>query len=435
MNRMNIAIVGFDTEGRATYEFLAKQGHTLTICDQDSTIEVPPAAQSQLGDDYLVGLDRFDRIVRTPGLHPAKILAVNPGVTDKITSQTNLFFEHSPTRNIIGITGTKGKGTTSTLVTEMLRAAGKDVQLGGNIGVPPLSFIDQLTPDSWVVLELSSFQLIDLRHSPHIALVLMVVPEHLDWHEDFEEYIAAKQQLFINQTADDIAIYYADNENSLSVADASEAQQIPYFMDPGAEVSGKSITIDGHEICKTADIKLLGQHNWQNACAATTAVWQITHDVEVISNVLTTFAGLPYRLELRAEVNGIRYYNDSFSSQPSSAIAALTAITGNKVIILGGHDRGLDLSGLAKALKSSQELRKVVVIGASRQRLAQAFQDEGLTNYVVCDATTMTEIVATASKEAQPGDAVVLSPGFASFGLFKNFEDRGKQFNHVVAKL
>ncbi len=433
---MNIAIIGFDVEGKSSYEFLAAQGHALTICDAKTDIAVPEGVSTQLGEEYLNDLGRFDRIVRTPGVHPAKILAANPGVADKITSHINLFFEHSPTKNIIGVTGTKGKGTTSTLITKILQADGKDTYLGGNIGVPPLSFIDKLTPESWVVLELSSFQLIDLRHSPHIAVCLMVQPEHLDWHEDFEEYLAAKQQLFINQTPDDIAIYYTDNENSLSIADASEGQQIPYFVDPGAEVSGKSITIDGHEICKTADIKLLGQHNWQNACAAVTAAWQVTQNTEAIRQVLTSFSGLPYRLELRREVAGIRYYNDSFATGQGATIAALAAIPEPKVMIIGGYDRILELDELAKAVQESRaSIRKILLVGAAAERTAKELSSQGFDNFVVSKATTMTQIVAEATALAQSGDAVVLSPGFASFDMFKNFEDRGQQFNAAVADL
>lgn len=430
---MKIAILGFDTEGRATYEFLADKGHELTICDQKTDITVPAGAETQLGDDCFKDLDRFDQIVRTPGLYPAKILAANPGVGSKITSHINLFFENSPTQNIIGITGTKGKGTTSSLVTKMLEAAGKDVYLGGNIGVPPLSFLNKLSVDSYVVLELSSFQLIDLKHSPQLAVCLMVVPEHLDWHEDYEEYIAAKQQLFIHQNSDDVAIYYADNPDSLSIADASEGRLVPYYKQPGAFVKNDVINCDGVAICKTSELKLLGKHNWQNVCAAITAVWQITQDVDAIRSVLTTFSGLEHRLEFVREFNGVSYYDDSFGTTPDTAIVAIEAFSQPKVVILGGSDKGVTFENLAETVVNSN-VRSVITIGKMGPIIATELQKLGFTS-VITGANSMPQIVAQAAAEASPGDVVLLSTACASFDMFQNYKDRGNQFVKAVQAL
>lgn len=205
---MKIAILGFDIEGRASYEYFAAQGHDITIHDQKTDLQLPAGAVSVLGETYLDNLDRYDLLVRTAGLPPSRILEKNPSVEPKVTTHINEFMRACPTRNVIGVTGTKGKGTTSTLIAKMLEAAGLDVRLGGNIGVPPLSFLNKLSNDSWVVLELSSFQLIDLKTSPHIAVCLMVVPEHLDWHPDVDEYFSAKSQLFAHQTTNDAAIFF-----------------------------------------------------------------------------------------------------------------------------------------------------------------------------------------------------------------------------------
>lgn len=435
---MNVAILGFAGQGKSSYEYWQAAGHDITICDQNTELVAPEGAATQLGDDYLNNLGRFDLIVRTPILHPRDIVAKNDeDILGKVTSNTNEFFKVCPTKNVIGVTGTKGKGTTSTLITRMLEAAGKRVHLGGNIGIPPLELLkSDIQPDDWVVLELANFQLIDLQYSPNIAVALMVEAEHLDWHEDFEEYIAAKQQLFIHQSAQDIAVYYADNENSISIADASEGRQIPYFATPGAIVSDGAITIEGQTVCQTDELKLLGTHNWQNACAATTAVWQIVKDVSPIKQALTTFSGLPFRIEFRREVNGVRYYNDSFATGQGAMIAALEAIKEPKVMIIGGYDRMLDLTHLGKAIKASESaIRKVILIGASRERTAEVLLAAGFTNFIQCDAATMPEIVASAKSEAQAGDAVVLSPAFASFDMFKNFEERGKRFNEAVEVL
>jgi len=193
---MNVALVGFGVEGRSALPYWLGKGAEVTVCDQNEQVEVPPGVKTQLGLDYLDRLDRFDIIVRTVGMHPKIILDKNPGLADKITTNINEFLRVCPTKNVIGVTGTKGKGTTCTLITNMLQAAGKDTYLGGNFGVPAFSFLSQLSEESWVVLELSSYMLYDIRRSPHIAVCLMVQPEHLDWHGDTDDYFRAKSNLF-----------------------------------------------------------------------------------------------------------------------------------------------------------------------------------------------------------------------------------------------
>lgn len=430
---MNIAILGYDTEGKVSYDFCKKRGDTITICDQNTSLELPDGVDAQLGESYLENLDRFDMVIRTPGLHPAKIFAANPGKEVTVTSQLNLFFENSPTKNIIGITGTKGKGTTSTLVFKMLEAAGKTVHLGGNIGIPPLSFLDDLTSESWVVLELSSFQLIDLKQSPQLAAVLMVVPEHLDWHEDFEEYVAAKQQLFIHQTSEDTAIYFADNETSLSIADASEGSLVPYFSEPGANIANDQIVIDGQRISDVNDVKLLGKHNLQNICAAITVVWQVSQNIEAIRSVIASFTGLPHRLELVRTVEGVRYYDDSFGTTPDTAIVALQSFTEPKVLIVGGSEKGVPFDSLAHAIKESN-IRSVIAIGATGPVITEELKKIGFLS-VTEGGKIMSEIVAQAYDAAQPGDVVLLSTGCASFDMFRNYKDRGDQFKHAVSSL
>ncbi|MDB5186445.1 MAG: UDP-N-acetylmuramoylalanine--D-glutamate ligase [Candidatus Saccharibacteria bacterium] len=438
---MTIAILGFGSQGESAYHYWNTPENDITICDSREDLQVPEGAKTKLGPDYLKGLAAFDLIVRgAPSIHPREITEANPeapDILDKVTTATNEFFRVCPSQNIVGVTGTKGKGTTSTLITRMLDAAEHRVHLGGNIGIPPLDMLsNNIQPEDWVILELANFQLIDLHYSPHIAVVLMVEPEHQDWHEDLEEYIAAKQQMFINQEENDIAIYNANNENSVSIADASMGKQIPFMEAPGAYVKDNKIVIDDQVICDVDEIKLLGKHNWQNACAAVTAVWQITQNVEAIRETLKTFGGLPFRIELRTEKNGIKYYNDSFATAPGAAIAALESIPEPKVMIVGGHDRGLDLTELAHAfLRHKNDVRKVVLIGASAERVADTFKKNGFDNFVMNDSKDMNEIVRAATDLAEPGDAVVLSPSFASFDMFKNFEDRGNKFNEAIESL
>jgi UDP-N-acetylmuramoylalanine--D-glutamate ligase len=433
---MNVALIGYEVEGRAAYKYWHKRGANITICDIDPDKDVPQGVPSQLGSDYLHDLDRFDVIVRSPGIHPNLILDVNPGVKGRITTVVNEFLRVCPTKHVIGITGTKGKGTTSTLTAKMLHAAGRQVFLGGNIGVPPLDFLDDLTSESWVVLELSSFQLYDLSRSPAIAVCLMMGVDHLNWHGDIEDYHTAKSHMFDHQSADDTAIYFAPDEQSKAIAQHSQGHMIPYYAPPGAYVEDDTILIDNQPICRTKDLQLIGRHNWQNACASATTVWQIIKDIQPIREVLISFTGLEHRLEFVRSVDQITYYNDSYASAPDSAIAALDAIPGMKVMILGGFDRGLPLEPLANAVRDhASVIRKVVVIGASGKRLVEAFQQVGFTNFIHTESHDMSSIVATASSAAKPDDSIVLSPGFASFDMFKNFTDRGLQFKSVVEQL
>ncbi len=437
-NRVKIAILGFARDGQAAYEFfLGQGGHEITICDQDTTKQIPGDTNSKLGPDYLKNLAGFDLIVRTAGMHPRLIQRANPDspdILDKVTGNIDLFYQYSPSQNIIGVTGTKGKGTTSTLISEILKKAGKNVYLGGNIGIPALELLKQnIKVDDWVVLEQSSFQLIDQKHSPKIGICLMVVPEHLDWHANYDEYIDAKSQLFIHQKSDDIAIYYAQNDASEDIASASEGKLLPYFTAPGAEIKNGEVVIGETSICKTDEIKLLGKHNWQNVCAAVTAVWQITQDREAIKQVVTTFSGLPYHLELVRELDGVQYYNDSFGTTPETAIVAIESFTQPKVIILGGSSKNSDYSALAQAI-SKNNVRSVITIGEVSEQIAKNLQ---FVRYkqIKNGGLTMSEIVEAARSEAQPGDVVLLSPACASFDMFEDYKDRGQQFTKVVQSL
>jgi len=435
---MKIAIAGFARDGQAAFKFFSAQGgHEITICDQDQVKKIPTGVQSVLGHNYLNNLNQFDLIVRTAGLHPRLIQKANPDapeILNKVTGNIDLFYEHSPTQNIIGVTGTKGKGTTSTLIAEILKKSGITTHLGGNIGIPALELLKQpIQPDDWVVLEQSSFQLIDQKHSPKIAICLMVVPEHLDWHADLDEYIDAKSQLFIHQTPDDIAIYYAENETSEDVASASEGKMLPYLAAPGAEVKNGEVVIGDVPICKTDEIKLLGKHNWQNVCAALTATWQIIKDREAAREVITTFSGLPYHLEFIKELDHIYYYNDSFGTTPETAMVAIEAFDQPKVIILGGSSKNSDYSALAELI-AKRNVRHVITIGDTADQITNNLQLAGFKN-VKSGGSSMSDIVATARGEAQPGDVVLLSPACASFDLFNDYKDRGQQFTEAVKAL
>lgn len=434
---MKIAILGYSLEGRSSYEYFSSQGgHDLTICDSDTAVKVPRGAKSVLGTDYLDDLDRFDLLVRTAGLSPAAIMDKNPGVADKITSNLNEFLKACPTGNVIGVTGTKGKGTTSTLISLMLKAAGKQVGLAGNIGLPALELLPELSADSWVVLELSSFQLIDTQASPHIGVCLMVAPEHLDWHAGTDEYFEAKSRMFARQSAEDIAIYFSDNEVSKRIAAGGKGRKIPYYAPPGAAIESGAVRIDGKDICKTDELKLLGRHNWQNVCAAVTAVWQVTQDTEALRSVLTGFSGIEHRLEMVRELDGVSYYDDSYGTTPETAQVAIEAFDKEPVIvILGGRAKGIPFDGLAKFVAGRDNVKRVLAIGETGPEIASLLRGQGFDRVTETGSKDIGEIVSRARGLAGPGDVVLLSTACTSFDMFRNYKQRGEMFTEAVRAL
>jgi UDP-N-acetylmuramoylalanine--D-glutamate ligase len=450
---MNIAIVGYDRQGRSAFEYWNKPENTLTICDQNYIEDTPPGIATKFGGDYLNNLYEFDLIVRTPGLHPSEIVENNqedPNILAKVTTVTNEFFKVCPSKRIIGVTGTKGKGTTSTLIAKFLEAAGLKTHLGGNIGIAPLEMLKAgIEPDDWVILELANFQLVDLKYSPHIAVCLMIAPEHLDWHDDMYEYVQAKRQLFVHQSTHDIAVFNARNMYAQEIADASPAFQIGYEVPPedekpenmtGAYVDGSHICFENEKICHVSDVVLPGRHNLENVCAAISTVYPLIaqtqkHPHAVIKAVLKSFAGLPHRIENLGQSHDIWFINDSFAVNPDATIAAIRAIDMPQILIVGGFDRGLDISRLINEVKSNPHVKKVLAVGKSGPRIAEAFKAQGMANYQLSTAETMPAVVAEAVALARKGDAVVLSPAFPSFDMFKDFEDRGNQFKAAVKAL
>ncbi len=499
---MNIAILGFAGQGQSAYEYWNKPQNELTICDHDENIQVPTGTQTQLGKDYLKDLDRFDLLIRTPALHPRDIQQANPDspdILDKVWSNTNEFFKVCPSKNIIGVTGTKGKGTTSTLIAKMLEAAGKRVHLGGNIGTPPLNLLKNaeasrgdamqgggekrtesyikygegvsepttqqsppsdsgvtgsaskqtvatqgIQPDDWVVLELANFQLIDLKYSPHIAVCLMVVPEHLDWHADTNEYIRAKQNIFAFQKEGDLAVINLSSPmaRQVGVTIQSKVTKRGYAVDGSAgvadkafcQISGDKIVVDDTTVARVGDVALLGQHNLQNVCAALAATWeQIKSNSELIPKVLRSFTGLEHRLELVRELGGVKYYDDSFGTTPETAIVAIEAFKEPKVVVLGGSDKGANYDQLAQAVLKGN-VRAVITIGVTGTQITDTLRKAGFSS-IIEGSSTMKEIVDQARGAAKPGDVVLLSTACASFGMFKDYKDRGEQFSQAVKTL
>ncbi len=425
---MKIAIAGYGTEGRSNYDYYLHLGHQVVIVDEHEIRDAPVDASIITGLDAFKKLKGFDIVVRTAGLAPHKI------TTDgKIWSATNEFFAKCPAP-IIGVTGSKGKGTTCSLITSILRSAGKTVHLVGNIGVPALDVIHDVKKDDLVVYEMSSFQLWDLEVSPQVAVILMIEPDHLDVHVDFNEYVAAKSNIARYQMANDVVVYNAHNEDSKDIAMLSPALQIGYPSVQSAHVHDGAFYYADTKLCPVDVLKLPGAHNLDNACAAIDAVWRWVQNGEVVGRGLSAFAGLPHRLKSVREVNGVAYYDDSIATTPGSAIAALKAFPQPKVLILGGSSKGADFSELAKVIAQSS-VRSIILIGAEAPHIKGVLDEFNVSAEVLGSEVTMTEVVKAAHEQAKPGDVVILSPACASFGMFKNYSDRGDQFIAAVNDL
>lgn len=434
---MRVAIVGFGWDGQAAWRYWS-QFAEVVVHDQNPDVEVPEGVQSRLGEGYLQGLDAYDLVVRFQGMRREKILDANPGLDPaKVINSTDEFFRASPTSHIIGVTGTKGKGTTTALIGEMLKQAGRRVHVGGNIGTPALDLLPDIQPDDWVVLELSSFQLMDITHSPSVAVCLSVTPDHLDWHTDFAEYAEAKGRIFAHQSGEDTAVYHADNEVSRQLAQASSGRKLDYSRRQKAYAyagNDSLIRVEGRRVCQVEEVGLRGPHNLENVCAALAATYPVTGEVESLARAVRGFTGLEHRLQLAGEIGNVRYYDDSFATTPETAMAAVNSFDSPQVVILGGSDKGSDFTELARAV-AGNSVTAVIVIGVMAPTITSSLQAAGFTGEIVTGCEDMSSIVTAARSRAEPGSVVLLSPACASFGMFADYKDRGNQFAEAVAEL
>lgn len=439
---MKVAIAGYGVEGKQNYAYWRERGDDVTIVDEREAIDdLPHGVPTILGPNAFEKLADFNLVVRTAGLAPRKI-----HTNGKIWSATNEFFAQCPVP-IIGVTGTKGKGTTSSLITSILRAAGKTVHLVGNIGQPALEILPQIHDGDLVVYELSSFQLWDLEKSPHIAVVLPIEPDHLDVHDSMDDYVNAKANIRRFQGMGDVCLYHPTNELSRQIAgaelvdfdaaDDGDSIEFAYRYaikdDDQVYVKDGFFCVQDRQICSIDHLQLPGVHNLENACAAMSAVTELWLGVtdEEYAKGLEDFTGLPHRLKFIAEKNGVKYYDDSIATTPGSAIAAIKAFREPKIIILGGSDKGADYDHTIELCREMDV--KVIAIGQTGGVIADLCDELGV--IYIREEGDMTAIVKKADEVAHSGDVVILSPASASFDMFKNYADRGDQFIAAVNAL
>lgn len=429
---MKIAILGYGVEGESVYNYYHGKFPDAEFTAYDNNPE--PKNPLPHGVVFVGGVKDFrgieaDIAVKTPAVPPWKV-----SVSGEVTSMTREFLKACPAP-VIGVTGTKGKSTTVSLIKAILDASGKKTWLVGNIGVGAFDVLANITPDDVVVYELSSFQLWDVDVSPHVAVVLGIEPEHLDVHRDLADYIAAKTNIASHQQPGDTVIYRMRNEYAEDIAHQSAGSRIPYPYAAHAHVRDGAFYYGEQKLCRTDVMCIPGAHNLDNACAAISAVREWVRDGDVIARGLSSFDGLPHRQKFVRELDGVSYYDDSIATTPGSAIAALAAFTAPKVIILGGSYKGATYEELAKRV-SKANMRYVLLIGREAPKIEKALKDVGFTNFTnLGGRVLMTDIVSKAKATVQPGDVVILSPACASFDMFKSYSDRGDQFIAAVNEL
>ena len=367
-----------------------------------------------------------------PG-NPALVKLADGGA--EITSEMEVFFELCPCK-IIAVTGSDGKTTTTTLISELLKAAGKTVWLGGNIGMPLLPICGKIAESDFAVVELSSFQLMDMRRSAHIAVVTNLAPNHLDMHKDMQEYVDAKKNIFLHQSKDDKLIVNADNAITAPFVGGGVTR---YFArvgktDNGICMDGDFLCRDGEKVLDKKDILIPGEHNVENYMAAILAVEGIVDD-ETVRNVARTFGGVEHRIELVREKDGVRFYNDSIASSPSRTIAGLRSFPEKVMLIAGGYDKHIPFDVLGPEV--CEHVKAVYLNGATADKIRAAI--EAAPQYKpgcpeLIDCVDFTDAVMKSAADAKPGDVVLMSPACAAFDQFKNFMVRGKYFKKLIRK-
>ena len=447
MRGKRIAIIGIGVSNTPLLELLLAEGIRVTACDKRSREQMGQQAEHleqlgcelHLGADYLKDLD-VDVIFRTPGLRPdvPEISAcVQKGAV--LTSEMEVFFRICPCP-IIAVTGSDGKTTTTTIIAELLKKAGKRVWVGGNIGHPLLCEADGMLSTDFAVLELSSFQLMTMDRSPHIAVVTNLAPNHLDMHKDMAEYVAAKENIFRHQTAGDIAVFNADNAITAEQAGRTVGRSRRFSrqteLDDGVFLRGEDIVCRSaageRVVMKTSDIKLPGVHNVENYMAAIAAVDGLVPD-DIIRDFARSFGGVEHRIELVRTYRGVRYYNDSIASSPSRTIAGLRSFPEKVILIAGGYDKHIPFDVLGPEVTAHVKL--LVLCGATAEKIRAAV--EAAPDYrpgrpEILEVTPFQAAVEAARDRAAAGDVVTLSPACAAFDQFKNFAERGRVFKEIV---
>lgn len=431
-----IGILGFGQEGQAVWQYLQKHNLTATIFDESTDPE------------SFNRIDECSILFRSPGIrrnHPKILKAEQQGTI--ITSQTKWFFDNCPSK-IVGVTGTKGKGTTCSLIFEGLQnnfptPRGR-AYLTGNIGKQqPLEFLDRLKAEDVIVYELSSFQLQDLTISPQIGICLMVTSDHLNHHSNLKEYHEAKAAISAFQSAADICIYNLDYEASAKIGQQGLGKKLAVSAnlkpDQGAFISEQNIiiSISNKEdyVIDCVNRKLRGNHNLENIAAASLALTELGLSNEAVTQTVLDFNGLEHRLQFIGQFKGVSFYDDSISTVPDTTIAAMRSFTEPIHLFLGGSDKGLDYSSLVLSVKNQTNIASITLLGETGTTIKSVLEKAQVSTEIFGPYADFPRAVKDTVERANKGDVVLLSPAAASFDMFKDYADRGKQFTQIVREL
>jgi UDP-N-acetylmuramoylalanine--D-glutamate ligase len=457
--RVLVMGLGLHGGGLGVTRWLVKQGAHVTITDLKNAEELKPTleALSDLPVGYVLGEHResdftnADLVIRNPGVpRESKFLALAQEQGIPIRMEMGLFFERLPrgAEQVIGITGTKGKTTTTLMVGEILKRENPKTVVAGNLRVSALELLDTIDAETPVVLELSSFQLEEfetLKISPHLAAITNIYPDHLDRYRDMDEYVAAKAQIFLHQGLSDYCILNFDN-SIVTHLRPRVVSQVVWFsakraLNDGALVERGAIAWNQRgtkqRVLRVAELGAMGEHNIENALAATAISLTWGARVELVADALRNFKGAPHRLEVVRELNGVSYINDTTATAPAATVAALKALTsygGQIYLIAGGSDKRLDFTEMAQMI-SAQRVKVILLEGAGTEKLEQALKQVGADNLILRKYGQLEDAVLRAREEAKSGDTVLLSPGCASFGMFANEFERGDKFREIVKGL
>ena len=452
MSGKRVAVLGIGVSNTPLIKLLLRAGAKVTACDKcereqlgDVADELESlGAELRLGEGYLHNLKHFDVIFRTPGMRPdlpQLLEAVEHGAV--LTSEMEAFFEVCPCR-IIAVTGSDGKTTTTTIIAKLLQAAGYNTYLGGNIGKPLLTDAIGMEAGDIAVVELSSFQLMTMKRSPSIAVVTNLAPNHLDVHTSMSEYVAAKENIYIHQTAGDKVILNYDNDITRGFGEDVPGGRTWFSrkerLDPGVCLRDDAIWVYGvdgsrREVLPLKDILLPGQHNVENYMAAIAAVDGLVPD-NVIRYFAAEFGGVEHRIELVRELDEVRYYNDSIASSPSRTIAGLRSFDQKVILIAGGYDKQIPFDEFG--VEVNKHVKELFLTGTTAEKIKAAVEQAPEYNPENLKITVLDgfeETIKAAHVAAQPGDVVLLSPACASFDKFKNFAQRGEEFKRIVYEL
>ena len=454
-----VAVLGIGISNIPAIKYLVELGAKVSARDKKEKLHDSVdmlkniGVEFVLGDNYLKNLENYDYIFRSPGIKPFTYeieKAVELGNTI-LTSEIEKVIELAPCK-VIGVTGSDGKTTTTTLIAKFLEQAGYKVWLGGNIGTPLFSKLDEMKKEDVVVLELSSFQLMTLDKSPHISVITNISPNHLDYHKDYNEYIMSKANIFLSQNKNDILVLNKDcniTNNYLKIIEDRNidtnirAFSVENDVKKGVYLKNNYIVSNifgkNEKICNIKDVKLVGIHNLANICAAATAIYDLV-DKNDIKTVVTSFGGVEHRMELVAQKSGVKWYNDSIGTSPTRTIAGLKSFNDKVILIAGGYDKNIPYEPLSPYIL--EKVKHLILIGKTATKIRNAVIAEAKKQEVdlkeildIVEFNTLEECVNYANKIAKENDIVVMSPASASFDMYKNFEERGNHFKRLVAKL